>query len=140
MGLELTDTKTVLKDKGNSISLIFTKAGEKRGDIAQRERLIVTENQWKSDLKSWSGLLAFPDNFFSTFEAIEVQEIYIDGLSGWETWAIEKNRQNADDQKLAYHVVLFDEERHFEVRAFAADDEIYHLSEFREVCKSFRRR
>ncbi|MEL6255123.1 MAG: hypothetical protein AAFR87_24150 [Bacteroidota bacterium] len=140
MELELAQTKTLVKEEGNSISLIFTKGGEALSGKGNQHRLLVSENHWKSDPKSWPERAVFPDNFFSTYEAIEVQEVFIDGMKGLETWAIERNRQLADQQKLAYHVVLFSEESHFEIRAYAQDDEIYHLSAFREVCNSFRRR
>lgn len=140
LGLELAETKTQIKEEGDSVSLIFTEEGRPLTGLSSQHRLLVTENQWASDPKSWPEQVVFQDNFFSLFDALEAEKIHIDDLSGLETWAIERSRHTPDDQKLAYHVVLFDEGRHFEIRGYAPDDEIYRLSAFREVCKSFRRR
>jgi hypothetical protein len=140
LGLELAETKSLVKREGNAISLIFTENGKPSTGLESQHRLLVVENHWNSDPRSWPGQVIFQDNFFTRFEALEAGEVSIDDMPGLETWAIEQSKQTPDAQKLAYHVVLFDEGRHFEIRGYAPDDEIYRLTAFREVSNSFRRR
>ena len=139
-GLRLADFNSQPKDIGLVHTLVFTPDGKDLATTDHIHRLIVMEKTWQGSPVMLEILPGFQNNFFSTFEHIDTQKVDIDGLEGYESWAIETANNSSEDRKLAYQLLLFDDERHFEIRAFAPDTEISRLKAFQKVSRTFRRR
>ena len=139
-GLRLADFSSQPKEVGLVHTLVFTPDGKDLSTTDHIHRLIVMEKTWQGPPTVLEFLPGFQNNFFSTFEPMDTQKVEIDGLKGYESWAIETANDSTEDRKLAYQLLLFDEERHFEIKAFAPDTEISRLKAFQKVSRTFKRR
>ncbi|MEL6675252.1 MAG: hypothetical protein AAFR61_23795 [Bacteroidota bacterium] len=137
-GLHLADFLTEQTQEGLTHRLVFTPDGKDLKQTEHRERIVITEKGWKVESPQAELHRLFQNTFFSSFEVLETQELELDQLAGYEAWAIERSHNWEDGQRLAYLVLLFDENRHYELRCWAEDDKISHLGKFRKVCHSFR--
>ncbi|MDP5169784.1 MAG: hypothetical protein NWR72_06040 [Bacteroidia bacterium] len=79
----------------------------------------------------------FQRNFFSSYEVLEVGPVTVQGIAGFEGFAIE-HRQDAEQSRLEYVAILLREADHITFTCIAPDDRISHLATFRKLLHSFR--
>lgn len=79
----------------------------------------------------------FQRNFFSKYQILEVHQIQVQELSGYEGYAIEQNTVH-EINRLEYVAILLMPESHITFTCIAPDDRITHLTSFRKLIKSYR--
>ncbi len=79
----------------------------------------------------------FRQNFFSSYQVLEVQPIRVDDIQGFEAFAIETNTQK-ENSRLEYVAILLLKDTHLSYHCMAPDDRITHLATFRQLLHSFQ--